>query len=132
MWVAHHQEEEWGFLLINACNAFNEQNWMAMLWTIWYEWPSEARFVFNCYRHWGILMIHSNNGTGTFIYSKEGITKGDPISMFIYGLGLLPLIRQLKSEFLTVQQPWYTDNAGACRLCQATELDKKDWQLSGA
>jgi hypothetical protein len=56
-------------------------------------------------------MIHSNNGTSTFLYSKEGVTQGDPVSIFIYGLGLLPRIRQLKSEFLMVQQLWYVDDA---------------------
>jgi hypothetical protein len=30
-----------------------------------------------------------------------------------YRIGILPtLIRQLKSEFLQVEQPWYTDDAG--------------------
>jgi hypothetical protein len=33
--------------------------------------------------------------------------------MFAYGIGILPLIRQLKKEFPLVEQPWYTDNAGA-------------------
>ena len=33
--------------------------------------------------------------------------------MFAYGLGLLPLIRQLKVDFPEVEQPWYADDAGA-------------------
>jgi hypothetical protein len=33
--------------------------------------------------------------------------------MFAYGLGILPLIRKLKSEFTYVNQPWYADDAGA-------------------
>jgi hypothetical protein len=33
--------------------------------------------------------------------------------MFIYSIGLLPLIRQLKPEFPEVQQPWYADDVGA-------------------
>jgi hypothetical protein len=44
-------------------------------------------------------MIQSSNDTGIFLYSKEGITYGDPIYMFIYGIGLLLLIRQLKAKF---------------------------------
>jgi hypothetical protein len=57
LWDAHHQEEEWGFLLIDAHNVFNEKNRMAMLWTIRHEWPSGARFAIKCYRYWGTLTI---------------------------------------------------------------------------
>jgi hypothetical protein len=31
LWDLHRHEEEWGFLLIDAKNAFNEQNRMSML-----------------------------------------------------------------------------------------------------
>jgi hypothetical protein len=96
MWETNKAEEEWGFLLIDAKNAFNEQNRTAMLWTVRHEWPSGARFTFNCYKHWATLVIRNNDGTGTFLYSKEGVTQGDPLSMFAYGIGLLPLIRALK------------------------------------
>jgi hypothetical protein len=41
-------------------------------------------------------VIRNKNGSGTFIYSKEGDTQGDPLSMFANGLGLVPLIRDLK------------------------------------
>jgi hypothetical protein len=34
LWRQQKEEEEWGFLLVDAANAFNELNWMAMLWTI--------------------------------------------------------------------------------------------------
>ncbi len=34
LWDLHWQEEEWGFLLIDANNAFNEQNRMSMLYTV--------------------------------------------------------------------------------------------------
>jgi hypothetical protein len=33
--------------------------------------------------------------------------------MFAYGIGILPLICQLKAEFPQVEQPWYADDAGA-------------------
>jgi hypothetical protein len=84
-----------------------------MLWTVWHKWPSGAQFTFNFYKHWGTLVISSNNGTGVFIFSKEGVTQGDPLSMFAYGICILPLIRVLKQEFPEVEQPWYTDDAGA-------------------
>jgi hypothetical protein len=115
LWELHRQEEEWGFLLIDAKNAFNEQNRTGMLWTVRHEWPSGARFVFNCYKHWATLVLGSNNGTGAFLHSKEGVTQGDPLSMYAYGIGILPLIRILKARFPAVEQPWYTDYAGAGR-----------------
>eukprot|EP00978_Attheya_sp_CCMP212_P006719 scaffold15590_cov56-Attheya_sp.AAC.1 len=43
----------------------------------------------------------------------ERATQGDPLAMFIYGMGLLPLIWRLKSEVDDVSQPWYADDAGA-------------------
>ena len=48
----------------------------------------------------------------TIIHSKEGVTQGDPLSMVVYGIGLLPLTLQLKREFPTMYQPWYADDAG--------------------
>ena len=51
LWEEHAQEEDWGFLLIDARNAFNEENQTAMLWAVHNEWPSAVWFTFNCYRH---------------------------------------------------------------------------------
>jgi hypothetical protein len=49
LWEQCAAEEEWGFLLVDAQNAFNELNWRTvMLWTIGRKWPSGARFIFNC------------------------------------------------------------------------------------
>ena len=112
-WDIHHMEEDWGFLLIDARNAFNELNRTAMLWVVRHEWPSGARFTFNSYRHWTTLVIRRNNGSGLFLHGQEGVTQGDPLSMFAYGLGVLPLIRQLKAEFPDVNQPWYADDAAS-------------------
>jgi hypothetical protein len=84
-----------------------------MLWTIRHEWPSGARFAFNCYRHWGTLVIRGKGGTMFLLNSKEGVMQGDPLSMFAYGIGILPLIKCLQSKFPAVKQPWYADDAGA-------------------
>jgi hypothetical protein len=43
----------------------------------------------------------------TFLFSKEGVTQGNPLFMVAYGLSLLPLIQQLKDEFPNILQPWY-------------------------
>jgi hypothetical protein len=52
-------------------------------------------------------VVCSNNGTGVFLFSREGVTQGDPLSMYAYGMGILLLIRVLKQEFPEVKQPWY-------------------------
>ena len=41
----------------------------------------------------------------------EGVIQGDPLSMFLYAVGTLPLIQSLKGSSLCVQV-WY---ASACR-----------------
>ena len=79
LWEEHKKEDDWGFLLIDACNAFNEENRTDMLWAVLYEWPSGAQFTFNCYRHWATLVVRDvGDGSGHFLHSKEGVTQGDP------------------------------------------------------
>ena len=74
-WAQHSQEEDWGFLLIDARNAFIEENRTAMLWSVWHEWPSGAQFTFNCCRHWATLVVrNTEDGSGHFFHSKEGVT----------------------------------------------------------
>jgi hypothetical protein len=110
----HATEEKWGFLLIDASNALNEQNRIQMLWAVRHEWPPGGKFVFNRYKHWAVLVLRGNDGQAIFIFSKEGVTQGDPsLSMFAYRIGILPLIPQLKAEIPQVEQPWYADDAGA-------------------
>ncbi len=112
IWESHKEEEDWGFLMIDARNAFNEINRTTMLWVIRHEWPAGARFCFNCYKHHAILINRGDNGNSSILASREGVTQGDPLSMFCYGIGILPLIRQLKSEFPKVFQLWYADDGG--------------------
>ena len=114
MWNGTEENEEWGFLLVDAANAFNAGNRTAILWTVRHLWPSGARFAFNCYRHWSQLMIRSGDGyEGHWMMSKEGVTQGDPLSMILYGLGMLPLTMKLKNAVPECIQPWYADDAGA-------------------
>ena len=55
------------------------------------------------------------DGSGHFLNSKEGVTKGEPLAMISYEIGVLPLIRELQGYHLHVTQPWYTDDGGAGR-----------------
>ena len=40
------------------------------------------------------------------------MTQGNPLAMIAYGIGILPLIKNLKQEIPDVTQCWYSDNAG--------------------
>ena len=73
----------------------------------------ELVFVFNFYRHWSSIFLLSGNGTASFLHSKEGMTKGYPLEMIVYGTGILPLINNIKQEIPNVTHPWYADDAGA-------------------
>ena len=42
LYEEHRKEEDWGFLLIDTCNRFNEENRTAMLWAVRHKWPSGA------------------------------------------------------------------------------------------
>ena len=51
-------------------------------------------------------------GSEECLYSMEGVTQGDPLSMFLYAVGTLPLIQSLKGSCLSVQI-WHADDASA-------------------
>ena len=85
-----------------------------MLWAVRHKWPSGAQFTFNCYCHWATLVVmNTEDGSGHFLHSKEGVNQGDPLAMIFYGIGVLPLIRDLRRDHPHVMQPWYADDAGA-------------------
>ena len=102
----------WSFLLINVHNAFNEENWTAMLWAVRYKWPSGAQFTFNCYCHWATIAVRDLERSGHSLHSKEGVTQGEPLEMIIYGILVLPLIQELRDSHPHITHPWHADDAG--------------------
>ena len=102
-------DSSWGVLMVDASNAFNSLNHTAMLLHAHVLWPHCARYLFNTCQGWSMLIIR---GTSECLVSKEGVTQGDPLSMFMYAIGTLPLIRSLCDPSHWIQI-WYADDASA-------------------
>ncbi len=98
-----------GALLVDAMNGFNELGRRAMLWTVRHRWAAGTRFAFNCYRHSAQLILRRKGQTGYTLLSREGVTQGDPLSMVLYGLALVPLAATLRQAHPEVVQAWYAD-----------------------
>ena len=112
LWDEKSSTDEWGVLLVDAKNAFNNINRFRMLWTVRHLWPSGASFVFNCYHHWSLLFFWNGNGMASILHSREGVTQGDHVTMIAYGIGILPHIKHLKWAIPDVTKPWYAGNVG--------------------
>eukprot|EP00957_Ditylum_brightwellii_P090990 6928363-Ditylum_brightwellii.AAC.1 len=93
MWGEHGEEENWGILLVDAWNAFNEVNQRVMLWNVRHALVAGSQFAFNTYHHWRKLVLCRHKD---LVMSKEGITQGDPLDMILYALAILPIILHLK------------------------------------
>ena len=98
-----------GVLVIDASNAFNSINRLSLLWNVRVLWPRASRFIFNTYRGWSSLIIKGCNRT---LYSQEGVIQGDPLSMFIYAIATVPLIREVENKPCWTQL-WYADDSSA-------------------
>ena len=113
-WIDQANAPDFGFLCLDARNAFNEVDRTSMLWTVRHLWPSGARFTFNHYKHWSTVILHDSFAANTIsLYSATGVTQGCPLAMLIYGLTLLPFIRRLQHEFPTLLHLWYADDGSA-------------------
>ncbi|KAF6200183.1 hypothetical protein GE061_006484 [Apolygus lucorum] len=98
----------WGLLLVDAKNAFNAMNRMVALWQARIRWPRCARFLYNTYKGHAELVFR---GSENKLYSREGVTQGDPLAMLLYGISTLPLIEKLQDPRMT--QCWYADDSSA-------------------
>ena len=105
----------------DASNAFNSLNRIVVLWNSRVTWPRCSQYLFNTYKGWAPLVL---KGSASMLHSKEGITQGDPLSLFIYAIATLPLINTVDHPYQGFQV-WYVDDASAC----AKLVSLKDWLL---
>ncbi len=98
-------DEKQAALLVDASNEFNSLNRQTALHNVRRICPIIARTLINTYRNSTELFIDGNS-----LLSQEGTTQGDPLSMAIYGLATVPLIRKLEGH---CKQVWYVDDAAA-------------------
>ena len=68
-------------LPVVAENGFNNQNRLAMVWTVRHVWPSMAKFTLNMYRHHVRMIVRVTGGEPHIILSKEGVVQGAPKAM---------------------------------------------------
>lgn len=102
------EEQCHGILLVDATNAFNALNRQVMLHNIRVLCPSVAAVVINFYRSPTSLFVH-----GEELLSLEGTTQGDPLSMSIYAISVVPIISSLVVDHPNAQQVWFADDSAA-------------------
>ena len=67
--------------------------------------------AFNCYRHWAQLLLLQPGEPPVTILSREGVTQGDPLSMVLYEINLVPLREELRAAYMGILSPFYADDA---------------------
>ena len=100
----YDDEETHGVIQVDANNAFNTINRKMFLQNISIICPEISTFITNCYQKPARLFVVG----GIEILSQEGTTQGDPTAMYVYGLGLVPLISALSTE--EVRQSAFADD----------------------
>ena len=115
-----HHVDGWGVILVDVKNAFNYLNRSAALWNVTVQqWPRWSHFLFNTYRGYASLLLQ---GSSEVIPSKEGVAQGDPLSMLMYAVALMPLIKHLTDQGKWIQN-WYADDSA----CTAKLSNLKVW-----
>ena len=57
------------------------------------------------------LLLHQPGEPPVTILILEGVTQGDPLSMILYGITLVPLAEELIAADLGLHSPFYADDA---------------------
>ena len=115
-----HSDDGWGVMMVDPSNV--------VLWNSRVKWPRCSQYSFNTYRGWAPLVL---KGSGSMLHSKEGITQGDPLSMFIYAIATLPLINTVHHPYQGSQVS-YADDASACTKLVSLNVTHRSLSLDTA
>jgi len=100
--------------LFDARNGFNQVNRYLMLWTVAHCWTKASRLAFNCYCHQNIVFVRNRPGKPPItILSRTGIAQGCSLSMNLYGVALLPLLKRMHEAVPDTLAPAYVADTGA-------------------
>ena len=61
--------------LVDASNRFNGMIRLAVMLTVQHRWPSGARFMFNCYKHWVQLLLRNMGSMPAIITIQKEVNK---------------------------------------------------------
>ena len=98
-------------IFVDASNAFNNLNRKVALLNVQFICPSIATILINCYRRNTCLFAG-----GSVLYSREGITQGDPLAMAMFALATVPLINAVATPGTI--QAWFADDAASGGVLQ--------------
>ena len=76
------------------------------------------------------MILFQTDDTPVIILSREGVTQGDPLSMVLYGITLIPLAEDLRDEYPTILYPFNAKDAafnGSARRSAAQLHLLIDW-----
>ena len=66
-----------------------------------------------------------------FLYSKEGVTQGNPLDVIAYGICILTLISELCAAHHHFMRPWYTDDVDTGWKFAALQGHIRDMMVGG-
>ena len=79
-----------GTTLIYVCNGLNKISRLVILLTFWHRWTVGARFALNFYKHWAEIILLQLRGPLVMIQRQEGVNRGYPLLVVLYGITLIP------------------------------------------
>ena len=87
--------------------------------------------MFNLYRNWAQLILRHPSDALVILLIREGVIQGDPLSMFLYDITLVPLSEKLRDAYPTLISPFYADDAAFDGLTQRSAAKQTlvmDWE----